>query len=208
VLPEELARALCPDIDDPTPADAFAALLPKSGGTMNGYIDFGKNSNGLSWTTKDGTIIHLRPYYNENEFQITMQNPEKGIAEYAPLTIYPDGRMLLGGSVISGVKSMNGLRAGVIRFEPNGTDWIDIPVPTAGPGKERWSALISITGSNGCSSLWRFSGDSSIAVQTRHVINDEEAPGPYINLNPSSTTGFMSVECHEDNCVGWYIVNT
>jgi hypothetical protein len=41
VLPEELAQALCPDIDDPTLADALAALLPKSGGAMTGSMSMG-----------------------------------------------------------------------------------------------------------------------------------------------------------------------
>lgn len=31
VLPDELAAVICPDIDDPTPADAFAGLLPLNG---------------------------------------------------------------------------------------------------------------------------------------------------------------------------------
>ena len=58
VLPDALAQSLCPDIADPTPADAFAALhsktsglpqalaalLPKSGGEMTGNIDMGQHS--------------------------------------------------------------------------------------------------------------------------------------------------------------------
>lgn len=39
VLPDALAQLLCPDIEDPTPADALAALLPLSGGTMTGDLD-------------------------------------------------------------------------------------------------------------------------------------------------------------------------
>lgn len=38
VLPDELAQKLCPDIADPTPADAFAALLPLRGGSMTGPL--------------------------------------------------------------------------------------------------------------------------------------------------------------------------
>lgn len=47
VLPEALGKALCPDIDDPTPADAFAALLPKSGGQLTGPLT-------LSWQNLTG----------------------------------------------------------------------------------------------------------------------------------------------------------
>lgn len=39
VLPDDLAKRLCPEIEDPTPADALAALLPLCGGTMAGDID-------------------------------------------------------------------------------------------------------------------------------------------------------------------------
>lgn len=41
VLPDALAKILCPDKEDPTPADALAALLPMRGGTMTGDIDMG-----------------------------------------------------------------------------------------------------------------------------------------------------------------------
>ena len=51
VLPDALAQSLCPDIADPTPADALAALhsktgamLPKSGGEMTGNLDMGQHS--------------------------------------------------------------------------------------------------------------------------------------------------------------------
>ncbi len=39
VLPDALAQLLCPDVEDPTPADALAALLPLLGGTMAGDLD-------------------------------------------------------------------------------------------------------------------------------------------------------------------------
>lgn len=53
VLPDELAAILCPDIEDPTPANAFAALLPKarvvedmnSMTGMLGHIDAGVTKN-------------------------------------------------------------------------------------------------------------------------------------------------------------------
>lgn len=67
--------------------------LPLSGGTMTGYIDFGSNSNGLSWTTDNGTTIHLRPYSPANVFQITMK-PSDG-DEFGALNIDTSGNITL-----------------------------------------------------------------------------------------------------------------
>ena len=44
VLPDTLAQSLCPEVADPTPADALAALLPKSGGTMTGDVNMGQHA--------------------------------------------------------------------------------------------------------------------------------------------------------------------
>lgn len=63
--------------------------LPLAGGTMTGYIDFGSNSNGLSWTTNNGTTIHLRPYSPSNVFQITMK-PSDG-DEFGAVNIDTNG---------------------------------------------------------------------------------------------------------------------
>lgn len=42
VLPDSVAAVICPDIVDPTPADALAALLPRNGGAaMTGDMDMG-----------------------------------------------------------------------------------------------------------------------------------------------------------------------
>lgn len=67
--------------------------LPLAGGTMTGYIDFGSNSNGLSWTTDNGTTIHLRPYSPNNVFQITMK-PSDG-DEFGALNIDTSGNITL-----------------------------------------------------------------------------------------------------------------
>jgi hypothetical protein len=72
-------------------------MLPLSGGTISGDIDFGNNSHHLSWTTKDGTIIHLRPHTPTNVFQVTMQNPTTGVAEFGALSLHTDGHMEYGG---------------------------------------------------------------------------------------------------------------
>lgn len=67
--------------------------LPLSGGTMTGYIDFGSNSNGLSWTTDNGTTIHLRPYSPNNVFQITMK--PSGGTEFGAINIDTSGNISL-----------------------------------------------------------------------------------------------------------------
>lgn len=67
--------------------------LPKAGGDIRGYIDFKNTSMGLSWETADGTIINLRPYSPSNLFQLTMQNPAKGVGEYGVINIHSDGRI-------------------------------------------------------------------------------------------------------------------
>lgn len=42
VLPDELAAVICPDITDPTPADALEGLLPRNGGSaMTGNLKMG-----------------------------------------------------------------------------------------------------------------------------------------------------------------------
>ena len=41
---------------------AFANKLSRSGGDMTGYINFGKNTAGLSWTLNNGDRMEWRPY--------------------------------------------------------------------------------------------------------------------------------------------------
>lgn len=70
------------------------AFLPLSGGTMTGYIDFGNAANaGLSWTTNNGTKIHLRPYSPSNVFQLTMK-PSDG-DEFGAVNIDTSGNITL-----------------------------------------------------------------------------------------------------------------
>ena len=64
--------------------------LPLAGGTMTGDIDFGNAANaGLSWTTNNGTKIHLRPYSPSNVFQLTMQ--PSGGSEFGAVNIDTNG---------------------------------------------------------------------------------------------------------------------
>lgn len=74
-------------------AEAANTCLPLAGGTMAGYIDFGSNSNGLSWTTANGTVWHLRPYAPNNLFQLTFK-PTDG-DEYGAVSINANGVMSL-----------------------------------------------------------------------------------------------------------------
>lgn len=78
-----------------TPDGACAALgaFPKAGGRVDGYIDFGSQSNGLVWTTSDGTVIRLRPYAPTNVFQITLAQP--GASEKSPFMMWSDGTIML-----------------------------------------------------------------------------------------------------------------
>lgn len=64
VLPDELARVLCPDIPDPTPADALAALLPLDGGIMRGDVDMSGNKiTGLADAIADTDAANARSVY-------------------------------------------------------------------------------------------------------------------------------------------------
>ena len=78
-----------------TPDGACDALgaFPRAGGRVDGYIDFGQNSNGFAWTTSDGTIIRLRPYVPTNIFQITLAKP--GAGETSPFMMSSDGDISL-----------------------------------------------------------------------------------------------------------------
>lgn len=81
------------DVGAATANHTHDTYLPLAGGTMTGYIDFGSNSNGLSWTTNNGTTIHLRPYSPSNVFQITMK--PSGGTEFGALNIDTSGNISL-----------------------------------------------------------------------------------------------------------------
>lgn len=81
------------DVGAATANHTHDTYLPLAGGTMTGYIDFGSNSNGLSWTTDNGTVIHLRPYSPSNVFQITMK--PSGGDEFGALNIDTSGNVSL-----------------------------------------------------------------------------------------------------------------
>lgn len=68
--------------------------LPTAGGNMTGSINFGGGTRGLVWTTEDGTVFSLRPYYGGNLFQIT-RRPPNGI-EVGAFSIDKDGNVGLG----------------------------------------------------------------------------------------------------------------
>lgn len=78
-----------------TPEGARDALgaFPKAGGRVDGYIDFGQQSNGLAWTTNNGTIIRMRPYVPTNLFQITLSKP--GEPEKSTFMMGSDGDLTL-----------------------------------------------------------------------------------------------------------------
>ena len=84
------------------------AFLPLAGGTMTGYIDFGNAANaGLSWTTNNGTKIHVRPYSPSNVFQLTMK-PSDG-DEFGAVNIDTSGdvtfaKAIFANSYVKGVR--------------------------------------------------------------------------------------------------------
>lgn len=82
------------DVGAATANHTHDTYLPLSGGTMTGYIDFGNAANaGLSWTTNNGTKIHLRPYSPSNVFQLTMQ--PSGGDEFGAVNIDTSGNVSL-----------------------------------------------------------------------------------------------------------------
>lgn len=82
------------DVGAATANHTHDTYLPLSGGTMTGYIDFGNAANaGLSWTTNNGTKIHLRPYSPSNVFQLTMQ--PSGGDEFGAVNIDTSGNISL-----------------------------------------------------------------------------------------------------------------
>lgn len=82
------------DVGAATANHTHDTYLPLAGGTMTGYIDFGNAANaGLSWTTNNGTKIHLRPYSPSNVFQLTMQ--PSGGDEFGAVNIDTSGNISL-----------------------------------------------------------------------------------------------------------------
>lgn len=69
------------------------AYLPLAGGDMTGAINFGGATRGLVWTTEDGTVWHLRPYYAGNTFQLTFK--PTGEVEHGAFNINANGVMSL-----------------------------------------------------------------------------------------------------------------
>lgn len=75
-------------------AEAANTCLPLAGGDMTGAINFGGATRGLIWTTEDGTMFTLRPYYSGNLFQIT-RKPPNGV-EVSAFSIDKDGNVGFG----------------------------------------------------------------------------------------------------------------
>lgn len=64
--------------------------MPKSGGDMTGWINFGQATRGLRWKTADGTEFSLRPHAEGNVFQVTRKTPG---GEWGTLNIYTNGKV-------------------------------------------------------------------------------------------------------------------
>lgn len=107
VLPDSVAAKICPDIEDPTPADAFASLLPLIGGTMTGSIAMGgKGIKGLGSPTEDGDAVNLG--YANDKFRPSTWTPTASDVGAVPTSRTVNGKELssnitLSASDISGV---------------------------------------------------------------------------------------------------------
>ena len=64
-------------------------VLLKTGGDMNGWINFGQETQGIYWTTDNNTKFSIRPYSLGNLFQITRTEPNGN--EHGALNIHYDG---------------------------------------------------------------------------------------------------------------------
>lgn len=82
------------DVGAATADHTHNGYLSTSGGDMTGSINFGGATRGLVWTTEDGTVFSLRPYYSGNLFQIT-RKPPNGV-EVGAFSIDKDGNVGLG----------------------------------------------------------------------------------------------------------------
>lgn len=61
VLPDDLAAQICPNVSDPTPADALRALLPKTGGAMSGPLNMANQQlTGLREPSSDSDAATLK----------------------------------------------------------------------------------------------------------------------------------------------------
>lgn len=87
--------------------------MPKSGGDMTGWINFGQATRGLRWKTADGTEFSLRPHAEGNVFQVTRKTPG---GECGVLNIYTNGRVEVEGASDSLERVHN------IMVVPAGTD--------------------------------------------------------------------------------------
>lgn len=79
VLPDSVAAMICPNIEDPSPADAFAGLLPKRGGAMTGVISMGGYKiTGLGAPTAD-TDASTKEYVDDRTLVATDPNNDGNI---------------------------------------------------------------------------------------------------------------------------------
>lgn len=85
VLPDDLATILCPNVADPTPADALRGLLPKSGGDMTGKINMnGQTIEGIGEPSADSeaaTLKTVKSYAGGGKLLWTNTNPRVSFGE-------------------------------------------------------------------------------------------------------------------------------
>lgn len=121
----------------PTYTASEVGAVPKVGGDMTGYINFissTKNAEGLKWTTQDGTVFYIRPYFVSNRLQVVV-SPQGGSAE-AVVKVESNGAVeiikdlnVTGKSTLSGELNASGGIRGVTNYATpstlTGGTWID-----------------------------------------------------------------------------------
>ena len=88
VLPDELAAQICPEVEDPTPADALKALLPLNGSKpMKADLPMdGNKITGLGAPTDDGDAVNKA--FLDAQFEFTSISPTLAPDAVGSVVIY------------------------------------------------------------------------------------------------------------------------
>lgn len=108
----------------PTYTASEVGAVPSAGGDVSGYINFlatTKNAEGVKWTTQDGTVFYIRPYFENNRLQVVV-SPQGGSAE-AVVKVESNGAVeiikdlnVTGKSTLSGELNASGGIRGVTNY--------------------------------------------------------------------------------------------
>lgn len=86
VLPDDLAAQICPNVSDPTPADALRALMPKTGGVMTGPVNMNNQKiSNLPEPAADSDAATLKTVKNQKAKELWRNSSLN--AEFAGKTV-------------------------------------------------------------------------------------------------------------------------